>query len=390
MVIVYNTVDSDSNKQRMLDQVTKTKMIENNCDPMFYELLELKLDFTDIEELPPFIFDIYDVDKKLVGSDELDYIGRATVYVDPSDIKVISEDIDSIDLKPIEPKWYPVRYETGAPKCGEILASFIRTEEFDHDWKLPNSEVKMMGMYDAALVKASEEYLEKIKGLPKTPKTPKGMGLPPVPPVVMFDEFRVELNVLGLRGLISPGLLPVKKAYIEFMTHSLVPPLAASALSSIQTQTGPTGPNPTLNEVISFSVPLPIEHLYAPSMACRVFDKVFKGFSGQLIGTFTIPIGEIMVAQREDYDKNCQMLDKLIKDLEDVIEGKVVLDYEPVNKNVDSNLVEDKKFREDQRKEKEKYSKIMEEKKEVKKPISERMLDKIAPEPAKPTAVLEK
>ena len=125
-------------------------------------------------------------------------------------------------------------------------------------------------------------------------------------------------------------------------------------------------------------------------MACRVFDKVFKGFSGQLIGTFTIPIGEIMVAQREDYEKNCQMLDKLINDLEDVIEGKVVLDYEPVNKNVDSKFIDDKKFREDQRKEKQKYSKVMEEKKEVKKPISERMLDKIAPEPAKPTAVLEK
>lgn len=51
--------------------------------------------------------------------------------------------------------------------------------------------------------------------------------------VVRFDEYRVELNVLGLRGLVSPGLLPVKKAYIDFLLKSMVPPVAASALSSV-------------------------------------------------------------------------------------------------------------------------------------------------------------
>ena len=44
--------------------------------------------------------------------------------------------------------------------------------------------------------------------------------------IVKFEEFKVEINVLGLRGLASPGLLEVKKAYIKFMLRSLVPPLA--------------------------------------------------------------------------------------------------------------------------------------------------------------------
>jgi hypothetical protein len=44
--------------------------------------------------------------------------------------------------------------------------------------------------------------------------------------IVKFEEFKVEINVLGLRGLASPGLLQVKKAYIKFMLRSLVPPLA--------------------------------------------------------------------------------------------------------------------------------------------------------------------
>jgi len=106
------------------------------------------------------------------------------------------------------------------------------------------------------------------------------MGMKDDSAVVKFDDYRVELNVLGLRGLVSPGLLPVKKAYLEFLLKSMVPPMAASALSTIATQPGPSGENPTLNSVISFNVPMPVDPLYAPSMACRVLDKVFKGFSG--------------------------------------------------------------------------------------------------------------
>ena len=227
---------------------------------MYYELLELKIDYTKGEELPPFVFDVYDVDKAMIGSDDMDYLGRCVVHLNETAHKRITADTDSVDLKPEVPKWHPFRYKQGAPKCGEILVSFILPDEFDHDWKCPKEHVKMMAMRDDSAV-------------------------------VKFDEYRVELNVLGLRGLVSPGLLPVKKAYIEFMLKSMVPPMAASALETVRTQPGPSGENPTINSVISFSVPMPVDPLYAPSMACRVLDKVFKGFSGQLIGSFSIPVG---------------------------------------------------------------------------------------------------
>ena len=272
MVVIYNTVDQDSNEKRMLENVVKTEVIDNNLDPMFYELKELKIDFQKGEELPPFIFDVYDVDKKIIGSDDTDYLGRCIIDLKDAAHKYVNEETDTKDLRPEIPKWHPIRYAKGSPKCGEILVSFIITEEFDHDWKLPNSEVKMMGLIENEPVYKLEEKAR-------------------VEPVVMFDEYRVELNVLGLRGLVSPGLLPVKKAYIDFLLKSMVPPMAASALSSISTNPGPSGSDPTINSVISFSVPMPINSLYAPSLSCRVYDKVFKGFSGQLIGTFTIPIG---------------------------------------------------------------------------------------------------
>lgn len=112
--------------------------------------------------------------------------------------------------------------------------------------------------------------------------------------IVKFEEFRVEINVLGLRSLASPGLLQVKKAYIKFMLKSLVPPIAASNVETVETVPGPAGPDPTINTVVSFNMLLPVKDLYAPSMACRVFDKIFKGYDGALVGTFSIPIGEIM------------------------------------------------------------------------------------------------
>ena len=252
---------------------------------MFYEILELNIDFVKGEDLPPFIFDIYDIDPVLIGKPDRDYIGRAVIELNESSHKYITDETDTVDLKPEVPKWHPIHYAAGQPKSGEILVSFIVTEDNDHVWKKSTENVTMMGMYDDSAV-------------------------------VRFDDYRVELNVLGLRALASPGLLPVKKAYIDFLLKSMVPPMAASALESISTVPGPSGPNPTINSVISFNVPLPKDPLYAPSMACRVYDKVFKGFSGQLIGVFTIPIGKIMFDQKIDFENNLKALDYVIKELE--------------------------------------------------------------------------
>ena len=163
--------------------------------------------------------------------------------------------------------------------------------------------------------------------------------------VVEFAEYRVELNVLGLRGLVSPGLLPVKKAYIDFLLKSMVPPMISSALNSVSTVPGPTGADPTINSVISFNVPMPLNPLFAPSMACRVYDKVFKGLSGQLIGVFTIPIGQIMIEQKREYEKNLEALDGVIAQLKEVLTKPVVLDYEPTNNANNTKLIKDAKFR---------------------------------------------
>ena len=74
----------------MKAHVKKSETVENNCDPMFYELLELKIDYVKGEPLPPFIFDVYDVDKKIIGSDTWDFMGRCVVQPDECAFKTIS------------------------------------------------------------------------------------------------------------------------------------------------------------------------------------------------------------------------------------------------------------------------------------------------------------
>ena len=87
----------------MKKEIKETQMIENNCDPMFYEVMELNIDFVKGEDLPPFIFDVYDIDATLIGEADRDYIGRAVINLEESSHKHINEDNDTVDLRPEVP-----------------------------------------------------------------------------------------------------------------------------------------------------------------------------------------------------------------------------------------------------------------------------------------------
>lgn len=40
---------------------------------------------------------------------------------------------------------------------------------------------------------------------------------------VPSSEYKISLNILGLRELQSPGILPVRKPFIKFRVKSLLP-----------------------------------------------------------------------------------------------------------------------------------------------------------------------
>mmetsp|Transcript_30294 Transcript_30294/g.46322 ORF Transcript_30294/g.46322 Transcript_30294/m.46322 type:complete len:92 (+) Transcript_30294:1984-2259(+) len=84
------------------------------------------------------------------------------------------------------PRWHPLHFAEGEPKSGEVLVSFA-VSEIDYNYLMPAKSVDLRAR-------------------------------------VEFKEMDVNMLILGLRGLESPGILPVKKAFVQFNIKSLVPP----------------------------------------------------------------------------------------------------------------------------------------------------------------------
>ena len=135
-------------------------------NPLFYETIELQVEANSETELPPFVLDVYDKDFNPLDGD--DYICRALIYKEEA---AFSEN----DTVP-RPKWHPCRLKQGAPECGEILISFSIVAD-DWNFKTPLAYMNLME-------------------------------------TVLFDDYNIEITILGLRDLQSVGILPVKKAFI--------------------------------------------------------------------------------------------------------------------------------------------------------------------------------
>lgn len=54
-------------------------------------------------------------------------------------------------------------------------------------------------------------------------------------PDLKMDEFKCEIVTLGLRDLVSPGLMSVNKPYIKFAIKSLLPVSRANAVDNVFT-----------------------------------------------------------------------------------------------------------------------------------------------------------
>lgn len=175
-----------------------------------------------------------------------------------------------------------MRFAEGEPVSGEILVSFS-VSEIDYNYVMPAESVDLRGRVD-------------------------------------FKEMDVSMLILGLRGLQSPGILPVKKAFVQFNIKSLVPP-NSSAVQNIKTQPSASGPNPTLNTTMNFSIPLPTDPLYCPKLACAVYDYIFKGFNQPMIGVFTVPIGQLMLDLKEERRSETAVIQNINEELEKLLKS---------------------------------------------------------------------
>ena len=87
-----------------------------------------------------------------------------------------------------------------------------------------------------------------------------------------MEEFKCEVIALGLRDLVSTGLMNVNKPYIKFALKSLLPVAQAKAVDNIFTQPNAKGSDPTIRTTIQFEVKMPNDPTFLPRMTCEVFD----------------------------------------------------------------------------------------------------------------------
>lgn len=90
-------------------------------------------------------------------------------------------------------------------------------------------------------------------------------------------------------------------------------------MQNIKTLPSESGSNPNINSVVKFNIPLPTDELYCPALSCTVYDQVFLGFSQPIVGTFTIPLGEIMTAQKAERKETIREAKKILRTLTHMI-----------------------------------------------------------------------
>lgn len=101
----------------------------------------------------------------------------------------------------------------------------------------------------------------------------------------------------------------------------MLPPSKAHAVENIMTQPSAVGPNPTISTVIKFSILLPNDALYCPSLTCGVYDHIFTGLSQPLVGNFVINIGELQHLQDETFEAEDVKIQDLIMQIQNKIDN---------------------------------------------------------------------
>jgi hypothetical protein len=223
----------------------KTKTIEDSLNPIYFECLEMLYDMSDIDNCAPIVMNLWDKDENLLST-SFDYLGRCTVFLNDASTNLKMDNISNEKANGNEiprPKWHDIRmgFDESLPASGQVLCSFAVVRD-DFDFTTPS------------------KYLNLSEYIPT-------------------KEYTMEINVLGLRQLESFGLMPIKKPFIKFRIKSLLPPEKAQAVTDIKTDPNAPGADPNINTTLTFSIQLPTEDLYCPSLSCDIFDYVFSGLS---------------------------------------------------------------------------------------------------------------
>ena len=81
------------------------------------------------------------MDKALIGSDDMDYMGRCLIPVkDAAYVELDPEKDTANDNKPPKPTWHDFYFKQGGAPAGKVLVSYIIAPDFDYNWQIQEPE----------------------------------------------------------------------------------------------------------------------------------------------------------------------------------------------------------------------------------------------------------
>lgn len=254
---------------KMLDQEKKSSIKYNSLNGIWNETLifsGLEFDINDEKTYPEVFLQVLDYDS-LSSNDVLGF-----TYLWINDLPNLKN-----SLNPIIPSWVDLHLNLSNKKQGKILLSFYIIEETKTD------------------------LINKLNKLDISPES---------------TNYCFEINVLGLRGLQSKGIIPVKKPYIIFDINSIsstskkTENKSSSQKESIKTEPKESGCDPNINTVISFENFLPKEKVFTPVMECYVYDYLLGGLGNSLLGVFELDISNIVSQTMNEFSKIKNLCEK--------------------------------------------------------------------------------
>ena len=104
----------------------------------------------------------------------------------------------------------------------------------------------------------------------------------------------------------------------------MVPPALGTNLNNIKTEPKAPGSDPTLNTLIEFNAPLPVDILFCPRLSTTVYDNIAMGFSQPQIGTFVIPIGDLMHDLKDERERETAALEEVVNEVRRLVRGELL------------------------------------------------------------------
>ena len=251
------------------------------------------------DSIPAMVMNVWDKDEDWKGSRKFDFLGYSLVNIDPANI--VNDNFSSLG----NPTWNELCLGKGN-KCGKILMSYqiITQNNFQR--------------YNQFMT-----------------TTPRYWRLP-----VTKSRHHIKLNILGLRGLESTGLLPIKSAGVNIATSSLIAVENmgnGAVFTDLVANAKTSGANPSIGTVLTLSVDIPTDIKIMPIISCTVQEMGFRLFSqNSTIGTFSINLGLFTLMTKQNIIKKLSNLSgKLIA--EDDTEGAERVDelVNEIQKSID-------------------------------------------------------